>query len=344
MNKPTLISIAALASACIPMNTPWSGPGYNTNNQGGGAAGAPALRETERAPERLSATGSSRALQRVTSDSTTHEGRPRLAPDGTKLLASTWRDEVVDGQYTGQIAEQEIVAMRPDGKGKVMWSKRGVTASSATWLPKTFIYVSNAMGSAQLVRAAKAAPSAAVSVVVRADDAPSIGSLSASADGKLIAFHAYIRNVWTIGTVRPDGSDLMMIGDGTNPALSPDGRRIAFEREVNGYAQIFTMDVEGGDLTQVTDDASVHGSVGWSPDGTWLVYSSNAGANRFPDGSAEQTFNVFAIRPDGSGLVQLTDGPRKSTEPMWGSDHWIYFASNEGGTFDLWRIKPALDG
>jgi TolB protein len=280
----------------------------------------------------------------VTSDSTTHEGRPRLSRDGSKLLASTWRDEVVDGQYTGQIAEQAIVAMRPDGKGKVAWSKRGVSATSATWLPKSFAYVSNAMGSLQLVRAAKPAPGAAVSVIVRADDAPSIGMVSASADGKLLAFHALIRDVWTIGTVHPDGSELMMIGDGMNPSVSPDGSRIAFERELNGQWQIFTMDVDGGDLTQVTDAAATSGSAEWSPDGKWLVFSSNAGADRFPEGSRDQTFNLFAIRPDGSGLVQLTDGPRKSSDPSWGTDGWVYFASNEGGTFDLWRIKPALDG
>jgi TolB protein len=347
MNKTITLSIAALAvSACVPPNLPWAGPGYTSNNNGGAASSggtATPQRETARAPERLSVTGSSKALQRVTSDQSTHEGRPKLALDGSKLLASTWRDEVVDGQYTGNAVDQEIVALRPDGKGKVAWSKRGVSAHSAAWLPKTFVYVSNAMGDPQLVRAAKPSPGAAVSVIVRADDAPSIGAISSTRDGKLLAFHALIRDVWTIGTVRPDGTDLMMIGDGAYPKLSPDGTRIAFERQVNGQWQIFTMDVEGGDLTQITDDASTHGSVEWSPDAQWLVFSSNAGAARFPNGSAETTWNLFAIRPDGTGLVQLTDGPRKATEPAWGSDGWLYFASDEGGTYDLWRIKPALD-
>ena len=98
----------------------------------------------------------------------------------------------------------------------------------------------------------------------------------------------------------------------------------------------------GGDVTQVTDEQATHGSADWSPDSKWLVFTSNAGWNRFPSGAADQTFNLFAIHTDGTGLMQLTDGPRKSTEPCWGSDGWIYFSSNESGSFDLWKIKPAL--
>jgi Tol biopolymer transport system component len=205
------------------------------------------------------------------------------------------------------------------------------------------VYVTNAMGDWSLVRAAKVAPGAAVSVVVRGEDAPSLGSVAAARDTKLIAFHTQIRDVWTIGTVHPDGSEFMLLTEGMNPKLSPDGTRIAFERQVGSYWQVFTVDADSGsDLTQVTNGNANAGSVEWSPDGKWLVFSSSAGANRFAssDGS---TYNLFTIRPDGSGLTQLTDGPAKTTEPCWGSDGYIYFASNEGGTFDLWRIKPALD-
>lgn len=338
-NQRLLIAALTCAAGCVPMNTPWSGAGYGKTG-GATSAGVPA--ETEHAPETLGVTGSARSLQHLTTDPA-HEARPQLSPDGTKLLASTWRDEVVDGQYTGELVDYTIVAMRPDGRGRTAYSKRGVTAHSPAWLPKSFVYVSNAMGSAQLVRAAKAAPGAAVSVVVRSDDAPSIGAVSASRDGKLIAFHALIRDVWTVGTVHPDGSELMMIGEGVNPRLSPDGTRIAFERTVNGHWQVFTMETEGGDLTQVTDQDADSGWPEWSPDGHWLVFSSNAGAARFPNGSAEGTYNLFAIHPDGSGLAQLTDGPRKSREPCWGSDGFIYFASNEAGSYDLWRLRPALD-
>jgi TolB protein len=231
--------------------------------------------------------------------------------------------------------------MRPDGRGRTALSKRGVAAFDAAWLPKTIVYISNAMGGMQLVRAAKAAPGAAVSVVVRADDAPNIGSVSAAKEVRILAFQTQIRDVWNIATVKPDGTDLMVIGEGNNPRISPDGTRIAFEKEVNSRWQVFTMDIEGGDLTQVTDFEATNGAPEWSPDGKWIVFASDAGSARFADPNA--VMNLFVIRPDGTQLAQLTDGPRKSTEPCWGSDGWIYFASDEGGTYDLWRLKPVLE-
>jgi Tol biopolymer transport system component len=325
-------------AACVPPGGMWPSNMYGAagNSNAPAASAAPA----ERPPEVLGVTGSARSLQRLTTDDG-HETRPRLSADGSRLLASTWRDEVVDEQYTGNRTEQMVISMRPDGRGRTALSKRGVAAYDAAWLPRSFVYVSNAMGAFQLVRAAKVAAGAAVSVVVRADDAPNIGSVSAAKDGSLLAFHMQVRDVWTIATVRPDGSDLMMLGDGTNPRISPDGTRLAYEKSVNNRWQVFTMDVVGGDVTPVTDLDATCGSPEWSPDGKWIVFSSNAGSARFsnPDG----VLNLFAIRPDGSGLAQLTDGPRHTTEPAWGGDGWIYFASNENGTYDLWRLRPALE-
>jgi len=335
------LALCLALTGCMPgmMNAPWgSSPGHATNTTPSNTRGAPA--ETERPPEVLAVTGSAKSLQRLTKDDG-NEVRPRLSADGTRLMASSWRGEVVDGQYTGNTAEQTIVTMRPDGRGLTTLSKRGVAAFDGAWTPKGVVYISNAMGSLQLVRAAKATAGAAVSVVVRADDAPAIGSVSASKDGKLFAFHTQLRDVWTIATVNADGTDLMVVGEGQHPRISPDGKRIAYEQRANNRWQVFTMDIEGGDVTQVTDFDATNGSPEWSPDGAWIVFASNAGSARFADPDA--VFNLFAIRADGTGLTQLTDGPRRATEPYWGSDGWIYFTSNEAGSFDLWRLKPVLE-
>lgn len=335
MTTKMMIAIASLAG-CVPMgNGMWQGASYG----GGSTSSSPqGQANTVRAPENLTAVGAAKSLARLTTGDE-QEIRPTLDADGKKLLAVSWRDEVVDGQATGGTIDQMIVGLRPDGRGRTPYSRRGA-AHSPGWLPGgKFIYVSNAMGSWQLVRAAKAQPGSAVSVIVRADDAPGISSVSASRDGSLIAFQTNVRDVLTIGTVHPDGSELMMLTEGANPKISPDGKRIAFERPVNGVWHIFTMDVDGGDLTQVTEGDATEGSADWSPDGKWLVYASNAGYQRFPNGASDTTFNLFAIHPDGTGATQLTDGPRKSTDACWGADGWIYFASNEAGNFDLWRVK-----
>jgi TolB protein len=49
-----------------------------------------------------------------------------------------------------------------------------------------------------------------------------------------------------MASIRPDGSDLRMLGLGHDPCLSPDGRSIAHTGEVPGGVSVFLMDSEIG--------------------------------------------------------------------------------------------------
>ena len=92
----------------------------------------------------------------------------------------------------------------------------------------------------------------------------------------------------------------------------------------------------------MTSDATWDTSPSWSPDGAWLVFASNRNWDSYPGGTASDTFNLFAIATDGTALTQLTGGPRNVDAPTWGADGWVYFSSNDAGTWDIWRIAPAL--
>jgi Tol biopolymer transport system component len=70
------------------------------------------------------------------------------------------------------------------------------------------------------------------------------------------------------------------------------------------------------------------------------VFSSNRGWNTRPGGKEKTTWNLFLVHPDGTGITQLTDGDGSATQPEWGKDGWIYFSSNQAGSYDLWRLKP----
>src|SRR4029077_18848705 len=74
-------------------------------------------------------------------------------------------------------------------------------------------------------------------------------------------------------------------------------------------------------------------SPSWSADGQWIVYTQERG------GSSD----IYRIRPDGSGLEQLTDDPAFDDQGVLSPDgRSLAFISTRGsGTANLWRLDLA---
>ena len=292
----------------------------------------------------LNVTGAAQGLTRVTSDKV-DEFSPSPSPDGTTLLFET-------RARTGMNWDAAIVGVDPtSGARRTVYTSGTSMSGEPAWDPtgKYFVYSSNSTGTWSLVRTVSNSPNAAVSIIVNGESAPVVSDPSISPDGKRIVFGTYIRNTWHLGMNNIDGSGLMtLLGEGHDPVFSPDGRRVAFVRVVNGRAQIFTLDTEtGSKVVQVTSGESDNVEPGWSPDGQFILFASNRSATKPGRGyvAAERAerrgrFNLYALRPDGTKLVQLTDGEANSGAPAWGKDGWIYFSSNQAGNFDVWRLKP----
>jgi Tol biopolymer transport system component len=118
---------------------------------------------------------------------------------------------------------------------------------------------------------------------------------------------------------------------------SPGGGRLVFARIDTSVtpekSAIFTIGVDGGNPHQVTPWKLDANDPDWSPDGTSIVFNSPAEAG------GDQ--NIFAIRPDGSGLTQLTSG--LSTYPNGGQG--TYHPSwSPDGTEILFSHSPATGG
>jgi TolB protein len=92
------------------------------------------------------------------------------------------------------------------------------------------------------------------------------------------------------------------------------------------------MNVDGSEETVLTEDTynSIHPR--FSPDGQWIVYVSDQAGNK----------DIRVMKVDGSCKTQLTTNPSTDTYPVWGSDVYIYFVSNRGFTWGIWRLKPNL--
>jgi Tol biopolymer transport system component len=289
---------------------------------------------------RLDLTGAAQGLSRVTND-LVDEYAPTLSPDAAVLLFDVKTSD-----------ESTIAGVDPtSGARRTVYTSNSSLANEATWDPtgRFFVYSSNSTGTWSLVRTISNSPNAAVSIIVNGQGAPFVSDPSISPDGKKIVFGTFIRGVWHIGMTNLDGSGLMtLLGDGHDPVFSPDGKRIAFVRMVAGRAHVFSLDPETGTkVVQVTSGESDNVEPSWSPDGQFILFASNRAATKPSKGYVAQEraerrgrFNLFALRPDGTTLVQLTDGEANSGAPTWGKDGWIYFSSNQAGNFDIWRLKP----
>ena len=136
-------------------------------------------------------------------------------------------------------------------------------------------------------------------------------------DGRTLAFESDRAGTWDIYTMQTDGSGLEQLthyaksgGSAGFPRWSPDGSRLVFGASVSGEpASIYWLAVGQGELHRVTFGApglQWDGFPDWSPDGRWIVFERN--------GNDAQ---VFVVRPDGSNLTQLTEGPGFKALPRW---------------------------
>jgi hypothetical protein len=284
----------------------------------------------------LNITASAGGLTRITTDPG-DEYEPSVSPDGKTLLFG------VRITNASNAVQEAIAGADPEtGARRTMYTAPSGATRNPVWFRdgSSFVYASDASGSLSLVRSMAPKPNAAVSVILGADAAPQLSHPSLTTDGKKIALQASLRGSTQIITVALDGSKLAIIGEGEAPEWSPDGKRVAFMRQVNGYRQVFLANADGTNIVQVTSDPSDSEAPTWSPNGKFLIFSSNRGWDKKAGATRESVRNLFAAKPDGTDLVQLTDGDAIAIDADWGKDGWIYFQSNQAGNFDIWRLRP----
>lgn len=140
--------------------------------------------------------------------------------------------------------------------------------------------------------------------------------------------------------VHPDGTGLELVlgtssfEDGL--VLSPNGATAAYVSTAGTHqANIWTMDLATGVQTCLTNATDVTGvswspngffKPAWSPDGQWILFSSDRNTNWTGHGNGTgwehtQTLSVYVIKPDGNGFRQVAtkDGYCLGS-PKWSPD------------------------
>jgi hypothetical protein len=173
---------------------------------------------------------------------------------------------------------------------------------------------------------------------------------SVNRSGKTIVFNSKPMDggdpeVWTINA---DGNLPTQLREGGFPVISPDGQKILFTRPdksnlaIVGNAQfyplqIWMMDIDGANETLLTQNTLYNCyQPSWSPFGDWVVYVSDEGLDTKGVGNND----IWAMKADGSEKTQLTTNGSWDDCPIWSRDDMIYFRSNRGGNWNIWRFKP----
>jgi len=117
--------------------------------------------------------------------------------------------------------------------------------------------------------------------------------------------------------------------------VSPDGQWL-LTTNVGSPQDVMMVKSDGSESRQITNDREIDRGASWSPDGRLIYFFSQRNENRY---------EIWSIKPDGSGLSQVTSTkgpsvwfPRLSPDGKWMATY------NVAGTFlfDLSRL-PAVE-
>ncbi|HEX8623147.1 MAG TPA: hypothetical protein VF718_14355 [Allosphingosinicella sp.] len=278
---------------------------------------------------------------------------PHLSPDGTTLLFQSNRSgrqaiwtAKADGSEPKLLFDGGALGERP---GSPVWSPDGAAVAfamapaGASDPNESDIYTMRSDGGG----------------VRRLTDAPGDDSHPHwTVDGRRIFFNSAratpdLRAEWTrqwidIYSMAADGGDVRRHTDCravcTYPVPSPDGRSVAHRRTLpepgrdwelrpqNRNSEVFATALDGSGSLNLSRSPAYDGWPMWSPDGRWLVFASNR------DGVAA-TAQIFAVRPDGSGLRPLTAGAWSRTQASFaGPGHLLVYESREDGPLEIGHV------
>ena len=256
------------------------------------------------------------------------------SPDDKVIAAATRK-------VTGGFRNEMVAVQVSDGSEKTIGSQKWLAIGGCAWLADASSLVVSAVdqtpGSRQLQIWQLSYPDGKAKRIT--NDLNNYAGVSLSADSRsLVTAQAdAVANLW----VAPDGdvtrARQITTGSGryNQISMTPDGR-LLYISDASGTADIWVMDADGKNQRQLTSDAGVNVFPAASPDGRYIAFDSNRGAN-------PATFNIWRMGIDGSNPKQLTQGEGEYFPACSPDGKWVvYTPLSTTGKLSLWKI--AIDG
>jgi Tol biopolymer transport system component len=138
--------------------------------------------------------------------------------------------------------------------------------------------------------------------------------------------------------IRPGEAFPSTLGDGEMAQISPDGKQICFLRRAadrSHVRQLWLMGIDGSNPRLLTRNTNFEiTQPRWHPGGEWIAYA----ANESHDSRGKPDYDIWLISPDGTRNAQVTVNGSWDDCPAWeATGHAIYFRSNRGGQWGIWR-------
>jgi len=152
--------------------------------------------------------------------------------------------------------------------------------------------------------------------------APGSGRIFFSSDRENNTFYLYSLSVNDRNPIQR--LDPFSSGDQREPALSPDGLTLLFTSNRGGADALYSLFAgDGRGTTQITFNATRDYQANWSPDATWITFTSER------DGNPE----IYIMDRTGGGLQRLTDHPSNDNQPVFSPDgRRLAFISDRNGS------------
>ncbi len=200
-----------------------------------------------------------------------------------------------------------------------------------------------------------------------------------SPDGRQIAVTRYLpdgtTSLWLAAVDGSSAEEIVKAKRNLQGApFSPDGRSVLYAYSKVGYRQLFILDLANRRERQLTFSPSDKYDPDWSPDGRWVIFSSNSAASTYqvskipssggqekvvaseyerlrhlfysPDGQwiyvQRSHRNIYRMPASGGPLQQVTNFPDAGLfleEPTISRDgHWLAYCRSNAGS-SLWLLK-----